>query len=103
MEIVAGSKGITIYIRDRAVLGIKKVVEVSIRDPAQWYEYVPLFRDAVEKRRCWVDIEVDPPRSVTRCQAVEVSKKFVIRPVFIIKPGNGVITLVVGDYRGVQG
>jgi hypothetical protein len=97
MELVAGSKGITVYLRDRAVLGVKKVVEVSIKDQTAWYEYVPLFKDAIEKRRCWVDIEVNPPRSVTRCQAVEVSKKFVIRPVFIIKPGNGVLAALVGD------
>lgn len=97
MELVAGSKGINIYIRDRAVIGVKKVIEVSIKDQTAWYEYVPLFKDAIEKRRCWVDIEVNPPRSVTRCKAVEVSKKFVIRPVFIIKPGNGVVTVVVAD------
>jgi hypothetical protein len=97
MELVAGSKGITIYIRDRAVIGVKKVIEVSIKDQTAWYEYVPLFKDAIEKRRCWVDIEVNPPRSVTRCKAVEVSKKFVIRPVFIVKPGNGVVTVVVAD------
>ena len=96
MELVAGSKGITIYIRDIAVIGVKKVIEVSIKDQTAWYEYVPLFKDAIEKRRCWVDIEVNPPRSVTRCKAVEVSKKFVIRPVFIIKPGNGVVTVLVG-------
>jgi hypothetical protein len=100
MELVAGSKGINIYMRDRAVLGVKKVIEVSIRNPAQWYEYVPLFKDAIEKRRCWVDIEVNPIRSVARCRAVEVSKKFVLRPVFIIKPGNGVITVIVGGYNG---
>ena len=100
MEIVAGSKGITIYIRDRAVSGVKKVIEVSIRDQTAWYEYVPLFKDAIEKRRCWVDIEVNPLRSVARCRAVEVSKKFVIRPVFIIRPSAWILTVVVRDYNG---
>ena len=76
---------------------IKKVIQVSIKRSAPWYEYVLSWGGIVRKRECNTAVDEKHARVVTVCRGVEEAKSFKLKPIIIIEGGNGILTVVVGD------